>query len=120
MLNPVSPARVLLVEGQDDKHVVGHLCIRAGLQVDFCIREKTNDVELLKSIRAEGKASGRTVLGIVLDADDDPDARWDAVTARLRTLGEDGYINPTDLPAKPVPTGTIIDGKIRNRGLADA
>ena len=113
MLNPVSPARVLLVEGQDDKHVVRHLCIRTGLQQDFCIKEKANDVELLKSIRAEGKASGRTVLGIVLDADDDPDARWHAVTTRLRTLGQDGYINPSDVPTKPVPSGTIIEGKIR-------
>ena len=105
-------SRVLLVEGQDDKHVVRHIYIRKGLEQNFCIKEKNSDVELLKSIPTEVKAPGRTVVGIVLDADDDLNARWNAVKYRLRELGND-YFDQSDLPVVPEPTGTIIEGRRR-------
>lgn len=106
-------SRLLLVEGQDDKHVVLQLRDRHGIPIDFCIKEKTNNDQLLKSIRGEARAPGRTALGIVLDANDNPDARWQAVTDRLRTLGEEGFLNTSDLPANPVPNGTVISGRLR-------
>lgn len=108
-----SRSRLLLVEGQDDKHVILQLRDRHGIPSAFCIEEKTNNDQLLKSIRGEVRAPGRTALGIVLDANDNPDARWQAVTDRLRTLGEEGFLNPSDLPAKPAPNGTVISGRLR-------
>ncbi len=108
-----SQSRVLLVEGQDDKHVIRHLRSQCEITNKFCIRDKSNYVELLKSIPSEIKAPGRDVLGIVLDADDEPVSRWHAVTAKLSTLGEEGYFNISDLPKKPVPSGAIVEGKVR-------
>ncbi len=107
-----SQNQVLLVEGQDDKHVVRHICARKGLEQTFCIREKNNYRELLRSIPAEIKAPGRSVVGIVLDADDDLNARWNAVTHRLRELGS-AFFDQSDLPETPEPTGTIIEGNCR-------
>ena len=62
--------------------------------------------ELLRGIRPEIKAPGREVVGIVVDADGDVNARWDAVVGQLQKEG----IEP---PGPPGPTGTIIDGPPR-------
>ena len=59
-----SQSRVLLVEGQDDEHVVRHLCKSKGLEKNFCIKQKNGKVELLKSITMEVKAPERTAVGI--------------------------------------------------------
>ena len=61
---------------------------------------------LLRVIGLEIKVSGREVVGIVVDADGDVNARWDAVVGRLREAG----IKP---PGSREPTGTIIDGPPR-------
>ena len=107
-----SQSCVLLVEGQDDKHVVRHIYERKGLEKNFCIKDKNNNVELLKSIPTEVKAPDRTVVGIVLDADDDLNATWHSVKNRLIALGND-YFDPSDLPIVPDPTGTIVEGRRR-------
>lgn len=104
------PPRVLLVEGPDDKHVVMHLCVRGGLQPNFEIIETGGKDPLLDSIAAEALARGRTVLGILLDADDDMQARWQAVTDRLRRVEN---LDLPDFPAQPGPNGTIIEGSPR-------
>ena len=45
-----------------------------------------------------------------MDADDDLEARWKAVTDRLR---QQLHLNLHDLPAQPEPGGTIIHGRLR-------
>lgn len=107
-----SQSQVLLVEGQDDKHVVEHICFRKGLGKTFCVKDKNGYTELLRSIPTEVKAPGRRVVGIVLDADDDLNARWNAVRHWLRELGSE-YFDQSDFPEEPVPTGTIIEGRRR-------
>ena len=102
----LSDERVLLVEGRDDKHVVLHLC-----QADASIRvprviEKDGIERLLDGIRGEILAEGRVAVGILVDANDDLQARWQAVANRLRDAG----ITP---PAAPALGGTIIDGSPR-------
>ena len=77
-------ARLLLVEGPDDKHVAGHLREKSGLESEFCIDDKGNDYSVLQSIVPELQVSGRTVLGIMLDANGDPNSRWQAVATKLR------------------------------------
>ena len=104
ILDPELPPRVLLVEGQDDFHVVDHLRHRQAGSEDapqFEILVKHNDVELLKSISGEIKAEGREVVGILIDADDDLLARWQAVRNRL----PEGF----RLPAQPVAGGAITE-----------
>ena len=99
-------ARLLLVEGPDDKHVAGHLREKSGLESEFCIDDKGNDYSVLQSIVPELQVSGRTALGIMLDANGDPNSRWEAVAAKLR----EADIVP---PNRPAPNGTIIEGNPR-------
>ena len=93
---------VLLVEGPDDKHVVRHLCRSdSGIPI-FRIRKKGSVNELLRGIPGEVLAEGRTVVGILVDANDNLQARWQAVSDRLRGVD-------ITLPACPEPNGTIVD-----------
>lgn len=105
--------RVLLVEGPDDKHVVIHLSERSGLEQNFWIVEKEGKDALLDSIVLEARTPGRTVMGVLLDANDDPNARWQALTDRLNMLRQEDQFELPDLPAHPEPGGTIIDGRLR-------
>ncbi len=108
MASPPSPSsdRILLVEGPDDKHVIRHLRDCHQLKPTFCIRDKEGFPNLRPSISSEIKAPGRLVVGILVDANDNLDARWQAVTAQLRKAN-------IQAPSSPDPTGTIIDSKPR-------
>ena len=79
----IPPDKVLLVEGQNDKHVVRHICIRHSLTPNFQTLDKGNVDELIESISLEVKASGRKAVGIMLDANDNLTSRWDAVSEKL-------------------------------------
>ena len=108
-----SHPRVLLVEGPDDKHVVIHLSERSGLTQNFVIVEKEGINSLLDSIEVEVDIPGRTILGIVLDANDNPNARWQALTDRLNRLRQEDHFELPELPDQPNPSGTIIEGRLR-------
>ena len=98
--------RVLLVEGSDDKHTVINLCRVSSNVPGFCILDKEGKDNLLKSVRGEILAEDRIAVGILMDANDDLNARWQAVASRLR----DADVQPPDSPA---PNGTIIEGSPR-------
>ena len=98
--------RVLLVEGTDDEHVVRHLRLRHRAMPQFSIQKKEGIDNLLDDIGLEILAPGRKAIGIIVDANDDLDARWDAVTNRLREEN-------IEVPDSPDPTGTIISSTPR-------
>lgn len=98
--------RVLLVEGQDDEHVVAHLCAQSGLAYNFDIVQKGGFPELSKSIPVELAVSGRLALGVVVDANDNPEARWQAVRDRCKERG-------IALPSRPDPEGVVVEGRLR-------
>lgn len=98
--------RVLLVEGQDDKHVVAHLCTQSGLARNFDIVPKGGFPELSRSIPVELAVSGRLALGVVVDANDNPGARWQAVRDRCKGRG-------IALPSHPDPEGVVVEGRPR-------
>lgn len=101
------PPRLLLVEGQNDKHVIGHLWQRIyGSDLSFCISDKQSVEQLLRSIGTEAMTPGREALGIVVDTNDDVSSRWEAVVDRLRGAG-------IDPPTRLDPAGAIIDGTPR-------
>lgn len=100
------PLRLLLVEGQDDKHVVLHIQrrlkkVKAALP-SFGIADKDGITELVKSIPVEIKVADREALGILVDANDDRIARWQSITDRLR---QEGIRPPHDID----PNGTVFD-----------
>ncbi len=98
--------RVLLVEGQDDEHVVQHLCRRSQPISSFHIENKLNIDNLLDSIKQEVRVPSRKAVGILVDANDCLNSRWQAVTDRLDQAG-------LEVPHSPELVGTIIDGTTR-------
>ena len=120
--------RVLLVEGQDDKHFVWQLCCLSNgsfctkrsehdffVTLDgkvFQIKEKDNRSELIHSIRPELKESGREVVGVLVDTDADLVKCWEEV--------REGYSNTEiTLPSSPDPAGTVIpaEGHMPKTGI---
>ena len=70
------PPKVLLVEGQDDRHVVRHLWNRRHRsEPPFYIWDKEGIPNLLRSIEPEIRFPDRAAVGIVADANGDPNAR---------------------------------------------
>ncbi len=94
--------RVLMVEGPDDKHVVMHICGERKLGEIETIHPYGGKDPLLEGIGTRLKESDVIALGILLDADTDLQARWQAVTARLKQAGY------ADTPTAPAPDGTVI------------
>ena len=92
--------RVLLVEGPDDKHVVQHILGRCHFKLDVAVEDRGGVEPLLDSVGAELKAPGRQALGILVDANTNLSARWNAVKARLLSEG-------IRLSQRPVAGGTI-------------
>ncbi len=101
-----TPVSQLVVEGKDDQHVMWALCQRHQVPQTFEVVTpgygSGGITELLNSIPVRLKISGLQALGLVLDADQDIQSRWEAVCQRLRRAG---YEN---LPAQPDSNGTII------------
>lgn len=102
------PSRVLLVEGQDDELLVRYIRERCAANSSFSTIVKGGVDELLKSIRQETRVFGRRTLGILLDANTDPAARWDEVKDRLASAN-------VRLPDSPNASGTIVDSRPRER-----
>ena len=100
------PPKLLLVEGVDDKHVVEHLCRKLVPDLAFRCQDTGGSDPLLKAISPAMRPLERTALGILMDANDDLAARWQAIGHRL--LGED-----VQLPPQPERGGTVIDSDPR-------
>ena len=94
-------ANVLLVEGVDDKQVVQHLSSKLAPDLQFDCLVKEGSDQLLKAIPVEMKVSGRRAVGILMDANDNPEARWQAIAARLNA-------EEVALPEAPVQGGAVI------------
>lgn len=107
-------AHRLLVEGKDDLHTVIHLLQRHNL--DFgnppnglpYIRATEGYSPLLDALSVAAKSYKR--LGIVIDADLDPKARWNEVRHRLRTVGIE--LPETSNAGGSVVTGIAVDWRI--------
>jgi len=97
--------RLLLVEGRDDEKVVKHLCRAHGIEVDFDMEQpsKGGIEQLLDQVPARLKESGMEGLGVLVDADENAQSRWEQLRDRLRRAGHEG------IPDSPSPTGTIVD-----------
>ena len=104
--------RELLVEGVDDEHVLIHICRSRGIPDVRLVKPSDEDIQELGGIEAllpripvrlkAAKDPGDAV-GVVVDADLDLNARWEAVRGRLMEAGYEG------VPSLPVPDGTIVE-----------
>ena len=103
-MHPLSSTslNVLLVEGINDKHVVLNLCQRCQINQNFTILDRDGIDQLIETVGAELNAPDRQTVGILVDANDDWEARWQSITSRLSHAG-------INAPQKPDPKGTIID-----------
>lgn len=93
---------VLMVEGKDDEHVVKHICGSRQLGQIGSIKEYGGKDLLLDAIGTRLKESDLCALGILMDADTDISARWDAIKNRLRGAGFD------NVPEIPDLSGTVL------------
>ena len=105
-VNEPPPTKLLLVEGVDDKHVVEHLRRKLVPDLAFCCRSAGGCDPLLKAIPLEMRPDERNALGILMDANADVSARWQAIGDRFRG----GNVT---LPDQPEDGGTVIDGDLR-------
>lgn len=103
-----APERVLLVEGAEDKRVLPQFVEFAGVPWGskqapiVTIRDYEGVEKLLAAgeIETALKASGLRALGVVVDADENAEARWHAIRSRVekvyesipKTLSPDGVI----------------------------
>ena len=95
---------VLLVEGENDCHVILALCARYKVPETFGIYQCGNDSSAVKRLNALiASPDPPQVIGLVIDADDpDLEGRWNGIRAKLAHYAY-------DFPQSPVPEGTIIE-----------
>ena len=96
-------SQLLIVEGNDERHVIEKLLARYKLTKSFAIDAKGGFPELHKSIYNEVNAPRRQVLGILADANDHPDQRWESISDKLKEAA-------CEVPPSPVQGGTVFDG----------
>lgn len=96
--------KTLLVEGKDDQHVIYAIRDIYGIPKNAFTIEEMGGIEnvLAKTDLTLIDGSIDICLGIVIDADEDLNARWQSVSS---ILSKAGYQN---LPDMPDATGTII------------
>lgn len=97
--------KMLLVEGNDDEHVVKHICGTHDISPVLDIKTLGSVERLMQSIRASIDSAGDDgdVVGILVDADQNLQSRWQSVRAQL---ADAGY---PDLPDLPDSAGVIIE-----------
>ena len=99
--------KMLWVEGVDDEKVIQNLC---GNRSDVSMTSLGGVQEILQEFHALIKTSNEegSVVGIVVDADDDPQARWQSLYDRFTQAG---YL---DIPRDQDPQGTIFDPPVES------
>ena len=81
-----SRLNLLIVEGTDEKHVVEKLVKRHNLNQSFDIEPKDGYTNLRDSIYNEVNVSGRQALGIVADANESLQNRWQSIRCKLKEV----------------------------------
>lgn len=98
---------ILLVEGEDDELVVEHLYREVfDSEPPFKIRNEEGYSKLLKGLPLYLKGSGLQALGVLADANDDPNARWQELVG---AAAESDVL----LPGAPDPSGTVVGDRPR-------
>lgn len=99
-------ASVILVEGEDDKRVVLRIMEQIGMEAGVDVEPANGINDLIGTIAGAIKEPGRKSVGIVADANDDPDARWAGLCKPLQGLRERQEYD-FGLLGNPVPGGLV-------------
>ena len=109
---PQNEPSILRVEGKDDTHAIVHLLLRHGVDCESIpvrIKSVRGDGDepsgadrLLAEMETDVLASTDRSIGFVLDADEVPGNRWNAVCGRLKPVG-------LTLPDEIPPEGFVDD-----------
>ena len=96
--------KTLLVEGNDDEHVLKHICGNRGIPLLDEVVPHEGVEDLLEDIPVRLKAANEEgdVVGVVIDADTALRARWNAIHSRLVNAGYQA------VPDDPDANGTIL------------
>ncbi|MEI7583235.1 DUF3226 domain-containing protein [Runella sp.] len=110
-LNPKNFKKFLVVEGNDDVHVIANIWKEyVGDQPSvFYIDDSKGFSNVYGKLEAYclRKKPNVEAIGVVIDADADLDARWESIKYNLEKLGY-------DVPEAPAFGGTIIGSQERN------
>lgn len=101
----------LLVEGNDDLHVIKALCKKHELTKNFDVIDSKGIDKLIPQIPIRFKSSGVETIGIIVDADEDLKQRWDSVCAALNKSGFSSI--QKELPE----SGLIVDNCKQKAGV---
>jgi hypothetical protein len=114
------PNALLLVEGNDDFHVIHTLCKQFNVPVrnldnpkggNFSVKDCKGVTSLLEQIPVLFKSSNQlTSLGIIIDADTDLQSRWESIKNILQNCG---FNLPKSLPIN----GLIVEESTRRVGV---
>lgn len=106
---PTTAVRYLLVEGNSDRQLITNLCKRQGIpepEVQMPVRGGGIH-QLLESIPDRVRQPGLEIMGVVVDADSDILARWQALRDRFQDQRKLGTLSYVDFPTAPVLDGWI-------------
>ncbi len=99
---PLTPPRLLWVEGKDDLAVVRGLCAAHEVPSVFRIEDKGGVEKLFRGIGITVRAQTIERFGAVVDANGDAHSRWQ----EFRRIAEhEGY---KDVPSAPEESGTVL------------
>ena len=107
--------QILLVEGNDDVHVISALCQQCAVKETFEIKDCKGIDNILRGLPVRLKGSGEVkTIGVVIDADTDAHTRWLTIRETLDKSGKYEAI-PDDCPSKglvlpPLSTSDIKFG----------
>lgn len=111
------PTSLLLVEGNDDFHVIHSLCKQFSIPVrnlenpksgSFSVKDCKGINELLEQIPVLYKSSSQlSTIGIIVDADVDLLSRWESIRNLLIGLG---FVSPDELPINGL---IVINGNLK-------
>lgn len=102
-------SKVLLVEGNDDQHVLWNLFKSYSIPVSFSVEQCGSDSGVFKELGVRLKGSTTQAIGIVLDADVHPEGRWNSIKGVLKKF------DYPEIPDEPQSYGALVarEGKPR-------
>ena len=95
MKKPERFTKKLLVEGNDDQHVIWALCEKFRVRENFDVIDCGGIEQLLTQIPVRYKQSNVEIVGIIIDADVNINSRWDSLKDILTSLG---FTIPNEIP----------------------